>query len=426
MNSIRLYRGQTLYFANGDIGKIESISKEVRPGRTNRTTMVTYSVNEVSMTSTKRGLLARLTYGNKPLPAPEAAPAPVVAADVVREEVAGAVRSGSLAELIAQEIGPYVKSGVDAAEVKRLVDDRIVEALLPRRIECVVPGTGEYVNVGVQHAYFEALRRMAEQRINVWIVGPAGSGKTSIAGAVARSLGLPFYSAPVCMQTSEGKLVGYMTAGNGSYVKTHLREAYENGGVFLLDECDAGNPGIMLVMNSLIAQDEYAFADAIVKKHPNFVMLAGANTAGTGASREYNGRNQIDGATLDRFVFLNLPYDPTIEAVMCGLNPSVFAEAERVAPYEFAEIGDKYDADKDAALKAAAENRCVAFVQQFVKVRNAVSSLKVRHIVSPRASSTACKLIRAGFLMKDVWNLAVWKGASEDTVQKIKAEAGIE
>jgi cobaltochelatase CobS len=41
----------------------------------------------------------------------------------------------------------------------------------------------------------------------------------------------------------------------------------------------------------------------------NDCIVATANTFGTGADRVYVGSLQIDGATLDRFAFLEWPYD---------------------------------------------------------------------------------------------------------------------
>ena len=48
---------------------------------------------------------------------------------------------------------------------------------------------------------------------------------------VAKALGLAFYFISVGLQTSKSDLVGYMSA-TGAYVTTHLRQAYEFGGVF--------------------------------------------------------------------------------------------------------------------------------------------------------------------------------------------------
>src|SRR5439155_19435598 len=51
------------------------------------------------------------------------------------------------------------------------------------------------------------------------------------------------------------------------------------------------------------------------KRHPDFVLIAAANTFGNGANRMYVGRNQLDESTLDRFrigqVVMN--YDQELE-----------------------------------------------------------------------------------------------------------------
>ena len=41
--------------------------------------------------------------------------------------------------------------------------------------------------------------------------------------------------------------------------------------------------------------------------------MATANTFGTGADPIYAGRNQLDGATLDRFVVIEMTYDAALE-----------------------------------------------------------------------------------------------------------------
>ena len=328
--------------------------------------------------------------------------------------------SNDLVKSIAEAVAPYVKAGVDREQVEQIVDERIVDNLLPRRIEVVIPGSGDVKDVGVQHAYFEALRRMVTARLTVWLVGPAGSGKTSIAASIAESIGLPHYAMSVCATTSKADLLGYKNMADGTYIQTDLRQAYEHGGVFLLDEVDAGNPNVMVIMNALLANDHCGFPDGMVKKHPDFRPLAGANTIGMGADKQFVGRMKLDEATRDRFVMLDLPYDPVIEAVMAGVCPTCFSEAERPVPFEFIQVGDQSSEDNDRILKADAEKRCAAFCRKLVRIRSAIADLKVRHIVSPRATKAGCTLIRMGFKMSDVMNMAVWKGLDADTVNKIE------
>jgi cobaltochelatase CobS len=344
-------------------------------------------------------------------------------ATVTESEIASDARadrtasSDTLLDLIADAVKERVEAtGFDADSILSRDDvAAIVEAELakkaPQRIE-VLRVDGTVQDVGVQHAQFAALLRIVSQRLNTWLVGPAGSGKTSAAHAVATALSLPFYAKSVGPQTSESSLIGYYDA-NGNYVRTLLREAFEFGGVFLLDEVDAGNPAVLVVINALLANGVCAFPDRVVEKHPDFVLLAGANTIGQGADRQYVGRQQIDAATLDRFVLLNWAYDPRIEAAACGVPVEFFAEAALPETIEFVSIDD---AD-------AVNRRIEKYVKKVVAIRNSLDTLGkgVRVIVSPRANIHGCKLIRAGFSVNDTLELCVWKGCDGDTRKKIEA-----
>lgn len=415
--------GVSYLTAGGTKFTVKGIEQKRRPGRERLTTFITieYAHSNNSFTVTKRRfskLAYQLAQNNEESPQPQPAAEESVPAV---SRVAAGESSGDLIGQIAAAVAPYVKPGVDRDQVERIVDERIVDSLLPRRVETIVPGTGEVRDVGVQHCYFEAIRRIAQQRLNLWLVGPAGGGKTTVAAAVAKSLGLPHYALSVCGLTSKADLIGYKNVSDGAYVRTDLREAYENGGVFLLDEVDAGNANVMVIMNALLANGHCPFPDGMVTKHPDFIMLAGANTVGLGADRQYVGRNPLDKATVDRFVMLDLPYDPAVEAVMAGVCPTAFAEADRPDPIEFVQVNDKSDEENDARLKRAAEDRCADYCRKLIRIRKAISDLKVRHIVSPRATKAGCELIRLGFPVSKVFEMAVWKGLDADTVNKVEA-----
>lgn len=263
------------------------------------------------------------------------------------------------------------------------------------------------------HAYFDALLRIVRARKNVWLCGPAGSGKTSAAAGVAKVLGLKFYAKSVGPQVTESSLIGYQDA-NGKTVLTQLRQAFEFGGVFLLDEVDAASPAVLVVINALLANEVASFPDAVVAKHKDFVLIAGANTIGLGADRQYVGRQQIDAATLDRFVLLDWPYDPSIEARAAGVALSAVSAAGSPKPFKFCKVDDGH-----------VEARCYEYVQRVVAIRNAVAGFgkAVRVIVSPRASINGTALIRQGFSVSDALNLCVWKGLDTDTRSKIEAAA---
>lgn len=170
------------------------------------------------------------------------------------------------------------------------------------------------------HAMMPKLLRRVSLGLNVLLVGPAGSGKTHAAWQVAEALGKAFYPMSVGPQTSKSDLIGYMDA-HGKLVRTVLREAYELGGVFLLDEVDAGNAGVLTVLNALLANGKVSFPDGVIDRHPEFVCIAAANTYGQGANRMYVGRQQLDAATLDRFVGMDWGYDTDLETRMAETQP---------------------------------------------------------------------------------------------------------
>lgn len=115
----------------------------------------------------------------------------------------------------------------------------------------------------------------------------------------------------VILMAEFGKIAGHV-------VRTQFREAYENGGVFLLDEVDASDPDALTASNSALSNGMAAFPDALVRKHEDFVAIAAGNTFGSGADRQYVGRNQLDAATLDRFTVFEVDYDEMLELEISG------------------------------------------------------------------------------------------------------------
>ena len=77
-------------------------------------------------------------------------------------------------------------------------------------------------------------------------------------------------------------------------------------------------------MNCAIANRYFDFPKVgRVYAHKDFRVIACANTYGTGASTEYVGRNQLDGASLNRFALEEIGYDPRIEEYSARGNKDV-------------------------------------------------------------------------------------------------------
>lgn len=174
---------------------------------------------------------------------------------------------------------------------------------------------------------FNDVLDLAKCRRNILLVGPAGCGKTHLAGLIAETLGLQFGSVSLTSGISESHLLGKampnLTSGESNFQGTDFVTCYEKGGVYLLDEFDAADPNLLLCINSALANGYCNLPNrpkkARANKHADFIPIATANTFGRGATRQYSGRNQLDEATLDRFRIgiVECNYDPAIEAAVC-------------------------------------------------------------------------------------------------------------
>lgn len=301
----------------------------------------------------------------------------------------------ALAQVIASHVAgllPKPEAMVDEAKVRAIVTQAMASQGA-MRIEVSVRGSdAPAIDVGRQHKQFPTLLHIMGRRKNLWLCGPAGSGKTTACHKAAEALGLKFGSISVGPQTTQSALFGYMDA-HGKYVATEFRRRYEQGGVFLFDEIDRGNPGVLTALNQAIENGSCAFPDAMIDKHPDFICVAAGNTYGTGASREYVGALQLDAATLDRFVMLDWTYDESLEHDIAA-----------------------------ATFQAAGGTDGNVFTSWLAKVRNArnkASSLSMRVVVSPRASIVGADLLGSGMEAGTVAKLVLWKGMDADTIARL-------
>lgn len=255
---------------------------------------------------------------------------------------------------------------------------------------------------GREHYKFPLLNAAVRAGVDgIALVGPAGTGKTTAARRVAALLGRPFEAVSFGPTTSKADLFGFIDAG-GTYRDTGLVRAAKTGGVFLGDELDAGHPGVAVGLNMVLANPVFACPTGMVEKHPDFVGIVGMNTYGSGASRQYVGRNQLDAATLDRFCVIDWDIDLGLEAAMCGVSG---IDSPR---FNLAEGGTMLPAQ---------------WLARVWTVRSAVQTLGIRHIVSPRASQNGIRLFKAGVGRRWVEEMVLWKGLDADSRAKIEARA---
>ena len=133
-------------------------------------------------------------------------------------------------------------------------------------------------------------------------------------------------------------------------------------------------------MLSALANGYMAFPHETIDRHPDFRIIAAANTWGKGADLQYVGRNALDAATLDRFDNIFFDYDRKLEEC---LYPS------------------------EEVLK---------FMWSF---RDAVLKTKIPHVVSTRGIGKVYKKEKNGIPVEDILTSNVVKNLSQDDVNTV-------
>lgn len=300
----------------------------------------------------------------------DATPAPAPDADSD-----GTPDSNQLAAMLAQAL--QRPAGLSADDVRRIVRE---ESPGVQRIEIQTPEGDTREVEGPSHYALPRLIRYLSAGVHVWLAGPAGSGKTTLASQAAEALGLAFYATGAV--SSDFRLLGFIDA-TGALVRTPFREAFEHGGVFLWDEVDASSPNALVAFNMAIANGSAAFPDGMIERHPDFVCIAAANTWGHGATAEYCGRTRIDAATIDRFVALPIDYDNALEDGLAGQFPQ-WARAVQSARQTAREHG-------------------------------------IKAVISPRATVHGARLLAAGEEWQEVAEATIRRGMDDNTWQKLHA-----
>jgi hypothetical protein len=252
--------------------------------------------------------------------------APAPASPFAPSENAVASSLGILEQAVVKMVADMQADKIESA-VMGSVEDKVRAFIkneygtIERKINTVIDGVPSKVE-GVVHDKFDTVVKFVANNEPVMLVGPAGSGKNELCKQVADALGLDFYFTNAV--TQEYKLTGF-TDANGKFHETQFYKAFTEGGLFMLDEMDASIPEVLVILNAAIANGYFDFPAPIgfKKAHENFRVIAAGNTWGHGADYEYVGRNQLDGASLDRFAVIEIDYSKAIEDAVCMGNLEV-------------------------------------------------------------------------------------------------------
>jgi hypothetical protein len=374
----------------------------------------------------------RSELDNKPLAVVDAA-AIARAADAVitprieqaRNQLRGEVRDSVAKEIEAKfadvlskaQIGDVLKAQI-LDLVNKTAQETIERLAPPRTIEVIEPVSGISTNIGVQHESFETLMKLVQarghngHRLNIWVTGPTGSGKTTAAEKVAEALAPTFknyrrndagtweiiddsgqlvdlgiqHSGPFGADSSldaDYKLIGHKNA-MGEFQWTTFLRVFCYGGVYVMDEIDNWMPSALVAANAPLANGWVSTPNGMINRHPDCCIIACANTWGTGATNDYVGRAKLDAATLNRFPNkLHWPIDERLERAI----------AQQMGGVEWCNI-----------VQAARANA----KKQGLQV-----------IFSPRNTFEGISLLNVGFSIAEVIELNLAAGLKPETIKAL-------
>ena len=157
---------------------------------------------------------------------------------------------------------------------------------------------------------------------NVFLYGPAGTGKTTFAQQIAARYGRPFVRISCDDQTDAATLTGMTTPdGKGG---THFQDGQlaaairRPGTVILVDEPSIARPGALFVLQALLDDGRalnVAETGERIAAAPGVMFILADNTNGTGDENgSYEGTRRLNRAFLDRAdVTIKLDYMPAAQ-----------------------------------------------------------------------------------------------------------------
>lgn len=204
---------------------------------------------------------------------------------------------------------------IDEAQVEAIVDRRL-KAQKPLKVEVISATATKRVDKA--HKNFAKATQLLGLGKNVALIGESGSGKSYGAVQMAQALDKEYVIESCHGKMQAFDLVGAMSPTTGQYISSKLRDAYENGKVLILDEFDRSTTEVAIVLNGVLANDEFGFPDGMVTKHKDFRVIACQNTFGNGTSKTYASAKPQDGSTLTRFTRVEWDIDEKLELAVCG------------------------------------------------------------------------------------------------------------
>lgn len=306
----------------------------------------------------------------------------------VMKEAGDAARAAAPAVFKPVPAGAAASAPMDWQRVRTICREEIASRVEPVTIEkLVIVNRGKRLETGtgIKHEQFDNLfaalnvRDFGGNRLNVYLYGPTGTGKTYAAAQAAKALGLEFYFHSTAQEAYD--LIGYEKV-SGELMTTPFVVAFEAGGVCLLDEMDRYDEKALTVINAGLANGKLTLPNGrVIKRHDDFICIGAGNTNGLGATADFTAAATLDKSTLSRF------------AVKLAWNVSPALE------------------DLAAANRSDNPDIAALWLEECRAARRALDRMALPDVADQRCVEAGANMLAAGLplaLVRDVTYLAGW------------------
>lgn len=220
---------------------------------------------------------------------------------------------------------------------------------------------------------FDVIKKAYGSSLFVLIIGPKGTGKTSLVRKFASDIGKPLYSINFSLRTRESHLVGTKTMNQGevTFVEGILIKSMRDGGILYLDELNAAEADVLLRLDEALddrRQIVLKEADGqVINAKENWFVFATINPL------SHEGTKELPPQILSRFpVRLRLEYPPK--------------EIEKQIIKYHVNFDSSQEANIDNALKLANSLREAASLEELYYSPSIRESIAFARLISNQVS----------------------------------------